>query len=99
MQSWNTIEKAAEDFHKSETGYEFNQAAACTPLTGSGKVLDMESMASLVLHPAPGEEFDLEVNVADEVMNVATVSITVQVGCFEWVCMAGMGLLAGWEEN
>ena len=56
----------------------FNTEAACTPLSG-GETLPVESLSELTLYPAPGEQFDIEVNVVDELMNLAEVTVAVQV--------------------
>ena len=52
----------------------------CTPvLTSPENTLSTASLSNLTLYPAPGEEFNLDISVMDELMNVrdATLSVTV----------------------
>ena len=57
----------------------------CTPISSRPwQTLSTTSLSNLTLYPAPGEEFNLDISVMDELLNVkdATLSVMVSGGLF-----------------
>ena len=69
---WSGVTSSWETFTK------MNLTSLCRPgIVGSD--LPVATISNLTLHPAPGEEFSLRVDVFDEVFNIAQSSISIQV--------------------